>query len=159
MGRNDNMRRIMPGLMAILLMFGMDGYAHAQGKEWKKLNSEVMSLYRQGQYDRAVVAAKKALQVAEKAVGPNHPDVAMSLNNLAELYRAQGQYELAKPLHKRALTIREQALGPDHPLVATSLNNLAESYLAQGQDEQAGMLFKRALAVMEKTLSSGKSVV
>ncbi len=51
-----------------------------------------MLLYRKGQYDRAVVVAKKALDVAEKAVGPNHPSVATSLNSLAVLYEAQGQY-------------------------------------------------------------------
>jgi len=39
--------------------------------------------------DRAVMVAKKALQVAEQEVGPNHPDVATSLNNLASLYRIQ----------------------------------------------------------------------
>ena len=31
-----------------------------------KLNDEVGSLYRQGQYDRAVMIAKKALEVAEQ---------------------------------------------------------------------------------------------
>jgi len=87
-----------------------------------------MMLYRQGRYDRAVVVAKKALQVAEQAGEFNHPDVAMSLNNLAELYRTQGQYAQAEPLYKRSLAIWEKALGPDHPDVAMSLNNLGEHY-------------------------------
>ncbi|MFN3920758.1 MAG: tetratricopeptide repeat protein, partial [Methylohalobius sp.] len=39
------------------------------------------------------------MEVAEKNVGPNHPDVATSLNNLALLYYAQGQYALAEPLY------------------------------------------------------------
>ncbi|MBT1570101.1 tetratricopeptide repeat protein, partial [Klebsiella pneumoniae] len=67
------------------------------------------------------------------ALGPDHPDVATSLNNLAELYRSQGQYAQAEPLFKRSLAIWERALGPDHPDVATSLNNLAELYRSQGQ--------------------------
>ncbi len=41
-----------------------------------------------GQYDRAVVAAQQVLQVAEQNVGPDHPAVATSLENLAALYRA-----------------------------------------------------------------------
>jgi tetratricopeptide (TPR) repeat protein len=102
--------------------------AAAQGDEWKKLNQESRSLYQQGQYDRAVVVAKKALDVAEKTFGPNHPNVGASLNNLAELYRAQGQYTAAEPLYRRSLAISEQALGPDHPDVAASLNNLAGLY-------------------------------
>jgi len=45
-----------------------------------------------------VVVAKKALDVAEKMVGPDHRAVAVSLNNLAELYRAQGYYAQAESL-------------------------------------------------------------
>jgi len=52
------------------------------------LNAEAISLYKQGHYDQAVVAEKKALQVAEQNLGPDHPDVATSLNSQAELYRA-----------------------------------------------------------------------
>jgi tetratricopeptide (TPR) repeat protein len=47
----------------------------------------------------------------EKALGKEHPDVAKSLNNLAELYRAQGLHAKAKRLYKRSLAIMEKALG------------------------------------------------
>src|ERR1039457_913697 len=124
----------------------------AQGSEWERLNAEAISLYKQGRYDQAVVAEKKALQVAEQNVGPDHPDVAQSVNNLAELYTAQGQYAQAEPLYKRSLAIWEKALGPDHPDVATSLNNLAGLYRAQGQYAQAEPLYKRSLAIREKAL-------
>ena len=95
----------MAALLTLLFTFGTGAPVYAQGVEWDTLNDEVMSLYRQGQYDRAVVVAKKALQVAEQNVGPNHPDVATSLNNLALLYQTQGQYAQAEPLYKRSLAI------------------------------------------------------
>ncbi len=57
----------------------------------------------------------RALAIREKALGPDHPDTAQSLNNLAILYKNQGQYEQAEPLYQRALAIREKTLGPDHP--------------------------------------------
>ena len=109
-------------------------HVFAQGTdiEWDVLNQEVMELYRTGKYDRAVVVAKRALEVAEKNAGPNHPSVGTSLNNLALLYDTQGQYAQAEPLYKRALAITGKALGPDHPLVGMSLNNLALLYKAQG---------------------------
>jgi tetratricopeptide (TPR) repeat protein len=59
-------------------------------------------------------------------LGPDHPDTAQSLNNLAALYRAQGKYVQAEPLYQRALTICEQQLGPDHPDTATIQENYAE---------------------------------
>ncbi len=70
----------------------------------------------QGQYAQAEPLYKRSLAIREKALGPDHPDVATSLNNLAELYRAQNQYAQAEPLYKRSLAIREKAFGVSHPL-------------------------------------------
>ena len=58
---------------------------------------------------------KRSLAIYEKALGPEHPDVGTSLNNLAALYADQGRYAEAEPLYKRSLAISEKALGPDHP--------------------------------------------
>ena len=131
------MNRLLVAALPLLLAFGAGAPVYAQGVEWETLNEEVKSLYQKGQYDRAIVVAKKALEVAEKAAGPDHADVATSLNNLAELYKAQGQYAQAEPLYKRSLVIYEKAYGPNHPHVAANLNNLAELYRTQGRYAQA----------------------
>jgi tetratricopeptide (TPR) repeat protein len=121
---------------------------HAQGSEWESLTREVMELYRTGEYERAVVVAKKALEVAEKNTGPNHSAVAESLNHLAVLYDSQRQYAQAKPLYTRALAIREKALGPDHPDVATSLESMAAAlYRATDRDKEAEKLERRAATI------------
>jgi hypothetical protein len=70
----------MTSLLLFLFAFGTGAAVHAQSIEWETLNDEVRSLYKQGRYGRAVVVAKKALAVAEEAVGRDHPDVALSLN-------------------------------------------------------------------------------
>ena len=64
---------------------------------------------------------KRALAIKEKAVGPDHPSVAASLNNMAEQYDAKGQYALAEPLYRRSLAIWEKVLGPEHADVAECL--------------------------------------
>ena len=112
----------MSGLTAILLTLLTSCSRPAPGNEWKLLEDYSISLYQQGNYDGAVVAAKEALRVAEKTVGPDHPDVATSLNNLGKLYGVQGQYAQAETLYKRALTIREKALSSDHPAMAVCLS-------------------------------------
>ena len=91
--------------------------------------------------------SEKALEVAEQNVGPNHPDVAGSLNNLALLYKTQGHYAQAEPLYKRALAIVEKSLGPDHPYVAVSLNNLAGNYRAMNRNDEAEPLEQRAARI------------
>src|SRR5437016_2875790 len=88
----------------------------------------------------------------EKALGPEHPYVAQSLNNLAELYRANGEYAKAEPLYQRELAIREKALGPEHTYVATSLHNLAELYRANGEIKQAVIYQERANESRERDL-------
>ncbi len=46
---------------------------------------------------------QRALAITEKALGPEHPDTAASLNNLASLLRDQGVLAGARPLVERAL--------------------------------------------------------
>ncbi len=74
----------------MLCMTTSQALARGAGIEWETLNQEAMELYRAGQYARALRLAQAALEVAEKNVGPNHPDVAQSLNTLAVLYYSRG---------------------------------------------------------------------
>ena len=111
-----------------------------------------MFLIARAAYAQGEPLLERALAIREKALGPEHTDVAQSLHNMAELYRAQGQYATAEPLHQRALSIRENALGPQHPKVAVSLNNLASLYRAQGRYAKAEPLYGSALAIFEKAL-------
>lgn len=121
---------------------------YGQETLWKELYGKSATLYQQGRYSEAARVAEEALTVAKKIFGPNHPNVATSLNTLAELYRVQGRYSKAEPLYKRALKIREKPLGPDHPHVATSLNNLALLHHAQGKYSEAEPLYKRSLNII-----------
>ena len=120
-----------PLFVVLGLSFGST--ALAQEARWKALYKQVEALYQQGKYGEAIPVAKEALEVAEQTFGPDHPNVATSLNWVALVYKKQGQYAKAGPLYKRALGIYEKALGPEHPHVATALNNLAGLYLSQGQ--------------------------
>jgi CHAT domain-containing protein/tetratricopeptide (TPR) repeat protein len=106
----------------------------------------------QVKYAEAEPLFKRSLEIYEKALGKDHPNVGTSLAGLAELYRAQGKYADAEPLYKRSLEILEKALGKDHPSVAQALNNLAGLYQLQGKYSDAEPLFNRGLAIREKAL-------
>jgi tetratricopeptide (TPR) repeat protein len=94
---------------------------------------------------------RRALTIDEKSYGPNNPDVATELNNLAEVLRATNRLGEAEPLYRRALAIDEKSSGPDHPNVARDLNNLASLLQATNRLAQAEPLFRRALAIPEKS--------
>ena len=116
------------------------------------LDEQVVRLLHEGKYAEAEPLALQALKVSLKKNGPDHPDTATSLNNLANLYYTQAKHDLAEPLYERALAIYEKALGPDHPDTATSLNNLALLYYTQAKHDLAEPLYERALAICEKAL-------
>jgi CHAT domain-containing protein len=121
-------------------------------EEANRLHQQVVQLYQQGKYNEAIPIAERVLEIRERLLGENHPDIPTSLNNLALLYYSQGRYNEAELLTQRSLAIREKALGENHPLVATNLNNLALLYQAQGRYSEAEPLHQRSLAIREKTL-------
>jgi general secretion pathway protein A len=92
----------------------------------------------------------RSLVLAEKMLGPEHPDVGDIVANLAVLYHRQGKYADAEGLHHRARQIRERTYGPNHPKVATTLNNLALLYRDQGKDDEAQELMERSLEIVEQ---------
>jgi len=63
--------------------------------------------------------------IRETLLGPEHPQVAISLNHLALLCEAQQDYARAKLLYLRVLTIRRKIMGRDNPKVL-----LTEAYYA-----------------------------
>jgi tetratricopeptide (TPR) repeat protein len=109
-------------------------------------------LHGRGAYAAARPLLERALTIREKALGPEHPQTADGLNNLAVLLYDQGGFTAARPLLERALAIREKALGPEHPETAESLNWLATLLYAQGDFTAARPLCERALAIREKAL-------
>jgi hypothetical protein len=76
------------------------------------------ALHLLGDYAGAQPAYQRAMALWERALGPEHPGVAVSLNDLAVLYHTQGRYADAEPLYQRALALTERVLGPDHPRTA-----------------------------------------
>ena len=142
----------------VLVLLGWPAALRAQDDpgiaQLKALNERAVQLKEQGEYQKAIELVEQVVKLAIKEFGPDHPDVAASLNNLAELYRAMGRYADAEPLYKRSLKIDEQTYGPDHSEVATDLNNLATLYQAMGRYAEAEPLYKRSLAIREKQLGA-----
>ena len=116
------------------------------------LNEAAHYCFERAQYAEAEPLFKLTLSIRERVLGSDHPDVAMSLSNLAALYDHQGRYPEAEPLFNRALSIHEKVLGPDHLDVALVLNNLAALYDSQGRYPEGEPLYERSLDIRERAL-------
>ena len=75
---------------------------------------------------------QRAIAIDKKALGPEHPDLAGRLNNLAVLYWATDRPAEAEPLFARALAILEKSLPPDHPALAAVRENYANLLVQLG---------------------------
>jgi tetratricopeptide (TPR) repeat protein len=111
-----------------------------------------------------------AWSIAEKSYGPDHPDVAIDLNNLAKLLQAMNRLAEAEPLYRRVLRIFAEfgnSTGHEHPHFRAAINNYAGLLTAMGlsKDEIRGRvrsamkshpetsgLFRRLLVSLRKTL-------
>ena len=100
---------------------------------------------------RGRAALPPGLAIDERSYGPDHPNVATALNNLAALLQATNRLAEAEPLYRRALAIDERSYGPDHPDVASRLNNLAALLQATNRLAEAEPLYRRALAIDERS--------
>ncbi|EFH89900.1 helix-turn-helix transcriptional regulator [Ktedonobacter racemifer] len=117
------------------------------------LASKVAQYLRErGQYGEAEPLYQRAFHIREQVLGPDHPQVATSLNNLAVLYWREGKYGEAEPLYRRALSILEQVPGSEHLQKAGVLTNLANLYRDQGKYVEAEPLCLRSLHVYEQVL-------
>ncbi|WP_255649674.1 FxSxx-COOH system tetratricopeptide repeat protein [Frankia sp. ArI3] len=102
-----------------------------------------------GRPGEALPLFRRALTITEAVYGPDHPEVATHLNNLAWVLQALGRAGEALPLVRHALAIGEAVYGPDHPEVATHLSSLAWVLQALGRAGEALPLVRHALAIGE----------
>ena len=114
------------------------------------LNNQVKKLTDAGKFHEAIPIAQESLEIWEKAAGPNDPETATALNNLAALYEATADYLKAEQLYQRLIKIREKAFGPDHPDTGIALGNLAVLYCFMDDYDRAEPLLQRVLKIIEK---------
>jgi hypothetical protein len=85
-----------------------------------------------GNYPSAETLLREAARVQEASLGPLHPDLANTLNNLGIVCENTGKPADAEQFFRRAVAIATTALDPDHPFATTSRKNLRDFCEARG---------------------------
>jgi tetratricopeptide (TPR) repeat protein len=113
----------------------------------------VIELYRAGKFAEAMPLAERYADAMKAQHGPEHPEYATALGNLAILLEeGWGSYAESESLKRRELAIDEKGFGPEHPKVAIRLNNLAHLLQNTNRQAEAEPLMRRALAIDVKSL-------
>jgi TonB family protein len=120
--------------------------------EASRLSQAVVNLYKEGKYDEALPLAKRALEIREKALGPENESVASALINLGELYSAKKKYGDAIPPLERALAIKGKQSPPDTLAISALLSKLAYLSYMKGDKEKTETYYQRAIFAKEQAL-------
>ena len=105
------------------------GHADAAGiaePTTRLMNQLGLYLWARGQFPAAEPLYRRALEIDERSLGPEHPNVAIRLNNLARLLQDTNRMDEAEPLMRRALEILVtfgRRTGYDHPNVFIFVEN------------------------------------
>jgi tetratricopeptide (TPR) repeat protein len=123
-------------------------------REANALSHRASLRMRVGAYPEAQQMLERALVLYEHALGPDHPEVAMTLQYLSAAHHALGALAPAVAAERRALAIREQVLGPRHAEVGVSLFQLGNLHLRAGEYVEGRAAYERAAAILEASLGA-----
>jgi tetratricopeptide (TPR) repeat protein len=111
----------------------------------RELNDLGMKMRDAGDLHSARTAFEQALDILEKNLGEDHPQVARLTNNLGVVMNDIGDLSEARIMFERALEILEKNLGPDHHEVGMIVDHLGILMKDMGDLNGARTMFERAL--------------
>jgi len=94
--------------------------------------------------------ARRAVELRERALGPDHPDVAADLAAWAAILDDLGRAEDAEAAYGRALAIFMHTFGEVHHEVGFTLASLGALFAGQGRWDEAAPILRRARAIQGK---------
>jgi tetratricopeptide (TPR) repeat protein/tRNA A-37 threonylcarbamoyl transferase component Bud32 len=124
-------------------MYNSRGYIHAM----------------RGELEAAERDYRTALALDEAEFGPDHPEVAVDIHNLAWLANNRGRHEEALELLDRAHAIRIETLGPDHFAIAVEHTLRASILVRMGRYDEAEPIIEKGLAIIAEDYGEDSAYV
>ncbi|MBW8800907.1 MAG: tetratricopeptide repeat protein [Streptomyces sp.] len=96
--------------------------------------------------EQASVAYLRRLELAERLLAPDDPDLVQARQDLAGAYLDSGRYELAVPMFEELEREARRRHGPDHEETREALDGLANAYTTAGRRREAVGVVERLRA-------------
>ncbi|MFW6374144.1 MAG: tetratricopeptide repeat protein, partial [Thermodesulfobacteriota bacterium] len=104
-------------------------------------------------FEKAEPLQRQSLNIMEKRLGMNHPDLVKYLNALVVTCARQDRYEAAEHFHARILNIAEKVHGNDHPETRKARHYLNTLRLSRDKKVQTDSNEKEPTLLSVQTLS------
>ena len=85
-------------------------------------------------------------------MGPDHPDVGNSYNEIGGVHRAKGEYDKALRLNRKALAILLKQFSPDHPDVGNCYWGIGAAWRGKKDMAKAKEFIGKGHAILLKQL-------
>jgi serine/threonine protein kinase/tetratricopeptide (TPR) repeat protein len=113
----------------------------------------------QGRPEESLEDQYLALRAKEKVLQPDHPDIAVTVCNIAIRLDDAGRLDEAIELGRRAVEIGEAGFGGDHPRTALFLANYSELLAHSGRGADSALAAARALDIVERQVNPDSVLV
>ena len=143
----DDARKWSEAADAVLRRLGGHDLLHA----WL-LNDVGCFYFASGDTEAGLRALKEGLNLKQKLLGVDHPDVGLSNGNLAYVLKGMDRNTEALSYVERAIAIEQEKLGAQHPGLAFQYDNRGAILNALGRPAAARQSFQQAVAIWEREL-------
>lgn len=134
-------------LLSCLLLFSLS----ASTQTVTDLLLEATDYFKQGEYEKVIPVAEKALPEVEKLLGTDNLVYLGTLTMQAYCCEKTFRYQQAETLYKRLIDLHRVSVDPEHEQhYATSMNNLATLYEKMGLYDKAEILLISAAAITKR---------
>ena len=106
----------------------------------------------QERYEKAIALVHRSLEIRERELGEEHPDTAISYNNLGGILQMQGRFKEAEHFFRKGSAHSEGVSGEGDHDTAIYYSNIANNLSAQGRVKEAETVNRKAIAISEREL-------
>ncbi|HYV47710.1 MAG TPA: serine/threonine-protein kinase [Myxococcaceae bacterium] len=108
--------------------------------------------YDERKIDAAIATAAQAVDLREKALPADHPDVARAYLTWGTMLNGSGHPARAEEAYRKALPVLQRALGPEHPQIASALHGIGTMCKHQGRYREALEWLQKAYGMRSRVL-------
>jgi tetratricopeptide (TPR) repeat protein len=102
---------------------------------------------RRAEYGEALADLDRALALKQHVLPKNHPDLALTMHTMANVYNEMGHPQDALVAANNAIEVDAAAYGKDSPLLTMAFGSRGEALLSLGRYEEAERDLRRAVAL------------